>query len=115
MISEAFVHIFAYARHYAAESAVFLPVLRTAARCFQLAPCSHWMAQAHAFMSMFGELTRAHTALVAVLIDLSKAFVEHSQLLLRRNLALNALTFDESRMIAETFEVLSEVRFFGQL
>jgi len=64
---------------------------------------------------MFGEYTRVDTALVETLCQLSETFVKHSAEILTTNTEMRALTFDEARMVAETFEVLSEVLRFVDL
>ena len=104
-----FVHIFSHARSYAAGSNILILVLGTAARCFLHRPTSSWMHLVKAFVTQFGELTRVHVQLVRVLCELSETFVKHATGLLTRNTGLLALTFDEAKMVAETFAVLSEV------
>ena len=104
-----FVHIFSHSRSYAAGSPILLRVLGTAAACFIQRPSSHWMHLAKAFVTQFGELTRVHVALVQTLSELSETFVKHATNLMTRNTSMRALTFDEAKMVADTFAVLSEV------
>ena len=115
VMATSFVQIFAHTRAYASHSVPFLPALRTAAQCFLTRPISDWMHMVRSFVSMFGEYTRVDTALVETLCQLSETFVKHSAEILTTNTEMRALTFDEARMVAETFEVLSEVLRFVDL
>jgi hypothetical protein len=115
VMATSFVQIFAHTRSFASHSAPFLPALRTAARCFLTRPISDWMHMVRSFVSMFGEYTRVDTALVETLCQLSETFVKHSAEILTTNTEMRELTFDEARMVAETFEVLSEVLRFVDL
>ena len=104
-----FVQIFSNARSFAAGSNILLLVLGSAAQSFLVRPTSSWMHLVKAFVTQFGELTRVHVQLVRVLSELCETFVKHATMLLTRNTGLRALTFDEAKMVAETFAVLSEV------
>lgn len=115
VMATSFVQIFAHTRAFASHSVAFLPALRTAAQCFLTRPISDWMHMVRSFVSMFGEYTRVDTALVETLCQLSETFVKHSAEILTTNTEMRALTFDEARMVAETFEVLSEVLRFVDL
>lgn len=115
VMATSFVQIFAHTRSFASHSVAFLPALRTAAQCFLTRPISDWMHMVRSFVSMFGEYTRVDTALVETLCQLSETFVKHSAEILTTNTEMRALTFDEARMVGETFEVLSEVLRFVDL
>ena len=115
VMATSFVQIFAHTRSFASHSTPFLPALRTAAQCFLTRPISDWMHMVRSFVSMFGEYTRVDTALVETLCQLSETFVKHSAEILTTNTEMKELTFDEARMVAETFEVLSEVLRFVDL
>jgi hypothetical protein len=108
-ICSTFVHVFSHSRSHAAGTPILLRVLGTAAACFIQRPTSHWMHLAKAFVTQFGELTRVHVALVQTLSQLSETFVKHATSLMTRNTSMRALTFDEAKMVADTFAVLSEV------
>ena len=115
VMATSFVQIFAHTRAFASHSVAFLPALRTAAQCFLTRPISDWMHMVRSFVSMFGEYTRVDTALVETLCQLSETFVKHAAEILTTNTEMRELTFDEARMVAETFEVLSEVLRFVDL
>ena len=115
VMAASFVQIFAHTRAFASQSIAFLPALRTAAQCFLTRPISDWMHMVRSFVSMFGEYTRVDHALVETLCQLSETFVKHSAEILSSNTEMKELTFDEARMVAETFEVLSEVLRFVDL
>ena len=115
VVATSFVQIFAHTRAFASHSVPFLPALRTAAQCFLTRPISDWMHMVRSFVSLFGEYTRVDIALVETLCQLSETFVKHSAEILTTNTEMRALTFDEARMVAETFEVLSEVLRFVDL
>jgi hypothetical protein len=115
VMATSFIQIFAHTRAFASHSVAFLPALRIAAQCFLTRPISDWMHMVRSFVSMFGEYTRVDTALVETLCQLSETFVKHSAEILTTNTEMRALTFDEARMVAETFEVLSEVLRFVDL
>ena len=115
VMATSFVQIFAHTRAFASHSIAFLPALRIAAQCFLTRPISDWMHMVRSFVSMFGEYTRVDHALVETLCQLSETFVKHSAEILTSNTEMKELTFDEARMVAETFEVLSEVLRFVDL
>jgi hypothetical protein len=101
--------VFVHNRDASANSPLLLGTLQTLLQCFQRVPSSAYMHYVRLTITHFGELTRVHVELVRLLSELAGAFTRHATLLLSRNTALSSLTFDEARMVQETFAVLSEV------